>query len=196
MVRPDPAPGLVDRARELASDLTNLTFAVADGRTLPFVDAEFDVVVFDSTLSHIPGPEQAIAEAFRVLLPRGVLAAFDGDYATTTVALADHDPLQACVAFMMANSVTDRHLVRRLPRLVRDAGFEPGAVESYGYVESGEGSYMLTIIDRGVDLLHAREVISSSTAAAMKDEARYRVTSGAFFGHIAYDSLVARKPAS
>jgi hypothetical protein len=56
--------------------------------------------------------------------PLGSLAAFDGDYATTTVALGDHDSLQACADAMMANSVHDRWLGRRLPALVRGGGFD------------------------------------------------------------------------
>jgi ubiquinone/menaquinone biosynthesis C-methylase UbiE len=112
----DVAPSLLSKARELAADLPNITFQEADGRSLPFEDETFDVVVFDSTLTHVPGPEVALAEAFRVLRTLGWLATFDGNYATTTVALGDHDPLQACVDAMMANSVNDRWLGRRYPR--------------------------------------------------------------------------------
>ena len=191
----DPAPFLLERARKLAGDLANVTFEEADGRALPFTDETFDAVVFDSTLSHVPGPERALAEAFRVLRPGGVLAVFDGDYATTTVALGDHDPLQACVNAMMANSVTDRWVVRRLPALVRACGFAVTGFRGHGYVEAGEGSYMLTIVDRGADLLRGFGQIGEETAAALKAEARLRVTAGAFFGHIAYGSLAARKPA-
>ena len=94
MVGVDSAPSLLSRAREMAANLHNVTFQEADARALPFEEATFDVVVFDSTLTHVPGPERALAEAFRVLRPSGYLAAFDGDYATTTVASGDHDPLQ------------------------------------------------------------------------------------------------------
>ena len=59
-------------------------------------------------------------------------AAFDGDYATTTVALGDHDPLQTCVEVMMANSMHDRFLVRRLPALVRASGPELRASAATG----------------------------------------------------------------
>jgi ubiquinone/menaquinone biosynthesis C-methylase UbiE len=190
----DPAPTLLARARELAADLPNVTFQEADGRSLPFGDEAFDVVVFDSTLSHIPEPEGALAEAHRVLCPSGWLALFDGDYATTTVALGDHDPLQACVDTMMANSVNDRWLVRRLPGLVRDAGFSPESSRSHGFVETG-GGYMLTVVDRGADLLRASGQIADETAAALKAEARRRVEVGSFFGHIAYGSITARKAA-
>jgi SAM-dependent methyltransferase len=191
----DSASFLLDKARELAADLANVSFAQADGRALPFAAATFDAVVFDSTLSHVPGPERALAEAYRVLRADGWLAVFDGDYATTTVALGDHDPLQACVEAMMAHSVTDRWLVRRLPALVIGCGFAVAGFRSHGYVEAGEGSYMLTIVDRGADLLHGFGQISGETAAALKAEARRRVAAGTFFGHIAYGGLVARKPA-
>jgi SAM-dependent methyltransferase len=190
----DPAPAFLSKARELAVNLPNVTFREADGRSLPFESETFDVVVFDSTLSHVPGPERALAEAFRVLRPSGWLAAFDGDYGTTTVALGDHDPLQVCVLAMMANSVTDRWLMRRLPALVLGCGFELADFRSHGFVETGGGGYMLTIVDRGADILCAAGQIGPELAAALKAEARRRVEAGAFFGHIAYTSLTARKP--
>lgn len=189
----DPAPSLLAKARQLGEHLPNVAFQEADGRALPFADGEFDVVVFDSTLSHVPDPEEALAEAFRVTRPGGALAVFDGDYATTTVALGDHDPLQAAVDMMMANSVNDRWLVRRLPGLVQGAGFAVVAFRSHGFVEMA-GGYMLTVVERGVDLLVAAGRIGSDLGAALKSEASRRVESGSFFGHIAYGSLTARKP--
>ena len=88
----DVASSLLNRARSLAADLPNVTFRETDGRKLPFEDGAFDAIVFDSTFTHVPGPESALAEAFRVLRPLGWLAAFDGDYTTTTVALGEHRP--------------------------------------------------------------------------------------------------------
>jgi hypothetical protein len=48
-------------------------------------------------------------------------------------------------------------------------------------------------VDLGADALVASGRIGADTAAALKTEARRRVTSGEYFGHIAYMSLVARK---
>jgi SAM-dependent methyltransferase len=189
----DPAPSLIDRARKLAKDLPNIEFREADGRSLPFEDGGFDVVTFDSTLSHVPFPERALAEALRVLRPGGRLAIFDGDYATTTVALGDHDPLQVCVDQMLDNSVHDRRLMRRLHPLVQGCGFEVDSVRSHGFVEFG-GGYMLTIVERGIDFLFAAGHIGEETAAALKAEAQRRIATGTFFGHIAYLSLIAVRP--
>jgi hypothetical protein len=52
---------------------------------------------------------------------------------------------------------------------------------------------MLTVLDRGVDILLGSGQIGDELAAALKAEARRRVDAGSFFGHIAYSSLVARK---
>lgn len=191
----DPASSLLAKAREFAKHLSNVRFQEADARSLPFNDHEFDVVVFDSTLSHVPHPEGALIEAFRVLSPAGWLALFDGDYATTTVALHDHDPLQTCVEAMMGNSVNDRWVMRRSPALVRRCGFETIQFRSHGFADTGGGPYMLSIIDRGADLLGASGSIGESLVAELKAEARRRVDTGTFFGHIAYASLTARKPA-
>jgi ubiquinone/menaquinone biosynthesis C-methylase UbiE len=192
----DPAASLIQEARRLASKHANVTFQEGDGRSLPFDNDAFDAVIFDSTLSHVPGPERALLEAHRVLRPAGWLAVFDGDYATTTVALGDHDPLQACVAAMMANSVNDRWLMRRICGLVRRAGFDLVAFSSHGFSETARGAYMLSVVDRGADILHASGTIGEETASALKAEARRRVDAGASFGHISYASLTARKPSA
>jgi SAM-dependent methyltransferase len=150
--------------------------------------------VLHRVLSHVPGPERVLAEAFRVLVPGGRLAVFDGDYATITLAGGEADPLQACVEAFVPAYTTDPWVVRRLGRLVRDAGFRPGRMRSFGYVQTEDPRYLLGIADRGADVLVASGGIGPDLAAAFKAEARRRAEAGTFFGHIAYASLVARRP--
>ncbi len=189
----DPSATFVAKATELSSGVANLDFEVGDARSLPYGDASWDVVVFHTTLCHIPGPDVALAEAHRILAPGGRLAVFDGDYATTTVATGDDDPLQPCVDAVVASLVHDRWLVRRLPSLVSEAGFTVTGSHSYGYVETTTPTYMLTLIDRGADQLAAGGRIGAETADALKAEARRRVETGTFFGHIAYGVVFAAR---
>jgi ubiquinone/menaquinone biosynthesis C-methylase UbiE len=165
-----------------------------DARALELKGQSVDVVVFHTTLCHVPGPHLALAEAARVLRPGGWLTVFDGDYATTTVALHPSDPLEACAAAFVEFSVNDPWLVRRLPALLEQAGFEPVRMRCYGYVETRDARYTPTIVDRGADALVAAGRIGEETATALKAEARRRIAEGRFFGHVAYASLVARLP--
>jgi SAM-dependent methyltransferase len=192
----DPSAVFVAKARALAASIPNLTFEEGDGRSLPFDADAFDVVVVHQTLSHVPQPERLVAEAFRVLRPRGWLAVFDGDYATITVATGDFDPLEASIDAMRTQFVHDPWIVRRLPQLICAAGFEVRPMRSHGYVEAQEGAYMLTLIDRGAEALLHDGRISSETAAALKAEAQRRSATKTWFGHIAFASLLGRKPAS
>jgi SAM-dependent methyltransferase len=193
----DPSPVFVAKARELAAGLTALVFEEADGRSLPFGgDTDtFDAVVFHTTLCHVPGPDVMLHEAVRVLRPGGCVAVFEGDYATGTLATRAGDPLDACAEAFREHFVHDPWLVRRLPALLRAAGVQLQSVRSYGYVEAPTPGFMLpSWVDLGADALAASGRIGPDMAAALKAEARRRIAGGEYFGHVAYMSLVARKP--
>ncbi len=190
----DPSAVFLSKARELGSAIPNLSFEQGDGRSLPFNDKSFDVVIVHTTLCHVPDPAGLAAEAYRVLRPKGCLAIFDGDYATATIARGDSDPLEACIHAFRDGFVHDKWLVRRLPVLIQSCGFDVQPMRSHGYVEAGRGSYLLTWIDRGADLLVQTGAIGEEKAEALKVEARRRSDNNHWFGHIAFASLLATKP--
>jgi ubiquinone/menaquinone biosynthesis C-methylase UbiE len=190
----DPSYVLVKEARRFCGDLPNVHFEEGDARALRHDPGSFDLVISHTTLSHVPEAERALAEAFRLLGPGGQLVVFDGDYATTSMAIGDFDPVQVCVEALLHNYVNDRWFMRRLPRMAKAAGFEAPSMEGHGYVQIQDPQYLLTIIQRGAQAIVASGTIGPDLAAAIQREAERRVADGSFYGEIMFASFVARKP--
>jgi len=68
------------------------------------------------------------------------------------------------------------------------------SLRSHGYTPTAEPNYMLTLIDRGADLLVGSGSLTAKAADALQKEARRRAQAGEFFGHISFVSAIARKP--
>jgi ubiquinone/menaquinone biosynthesis C-methylase UbiE len=85
MVGVDVVPELLDQARARAPE--NLELVEADGRSLPFGAASFDLVCTARTLHHTTRPELVVAELTRVLRPGGTMLVVDQ--------IAPVDPLAA-----------------------------------------------------------------------------------------------------
>ena len=67
----DPSPILLSKAAQLSEGLSNLAFKEGDGRDVPFDDKTFDVVIFHTTLCHVPHPEkpwQKLTECFVLMV--------------------------------------------------------------------------------------------------------------------------------
>jgi len=191
----DPSPALLSKAQSLSAGIGNLRFVQGEASALKFSEHAFDVVVFHTALCHIPHPQSALSEAFRVLQPGGSLAIFDANYADTTLATSTVDPLQSCAQAAVNNIALDPWLVPRLRALVEKVGYRVLRFQSYIYDGIQPPDYMLTIVDRGADALHKEGRVGAELAIALKSEARRRVQSGEFFGQISYASLIAAKPA-
>ena len=76
----EPAAAFVDRARAALAGRPADVLA-GDARDLPLPDDTVDVVVSGLVLNFVPDPAAALAEAVRVTVPGGTVAAYVWDYA-------------------------------------------------------------------------------------------------------------------
>lgn len=190
----DLSPVLLQEARAFCRDLPIVEFEQGDARSLTHPPDGFDLVISHTTLSHVPEAERALTEAFRVLRPRGHLVIFDGDYVTTSMAIGDFDPIQVCVDAALHHYLNDKWFMRRLPRMIKEAGFEASSIQGHGYVKISEPRYLLTLVQRGADAIVAAGTMGPEVAKALQQEAERRIAERSFYGEIMFASLAARKP--
>jgi ubiquinone/menaquinone biosynthesis C-methylase UbiE len=188
----DPSPVFTEKAKELSASLEGVRFDIGDGQDLQFADGEFDLVVLHTTLCHMPDPEKGLAEARRVLKAGGVLAIFDGDYVTATVATSESDPLQRALEVTIDNFVQHPWLSRRLPSLLAKMDMNIESFRSHGYTKTSEVSYFMSLLERGLDIMVGANTLGTDAAQALRDEALHREKTGKFFGHISYVSVISR----
>ncbi|HXX89099.1 MAG TPA: class I SAM-dependent methyltransferase [Acidimicrobiales bacterium] len=76
LVGADPAPGMLERARESPKD--EIEFVNAAAEKLPFPDARFDLVVTTLSFHHWADQQQGLREVRRVLRDEGLFVLTDG----------------------------------------------------------------------------------------------------------------------
>lgn len=75
----DNSPKMVEFGTELAkkNDFNNLEYQLGDIESVPLDDGTVDLALLSQALHHAPRPEQAVAEAFRILKPGGQVVIID-----------------------------------------------------------------------------------------------------------------------
>lgn len=101
----DPVPELLALARERAAGSANVDFVEADGTSLPFPEASFDLAGTLRTLHHVERPELLVAELARVTRAGGRVLVVDQ--------LAPDDPAEAAAlhAFERARDASHARLL-------------------------------------------------------------------------------------
>jgi SAM-dependent methyltransferase len=135
---------LIKAAIRLATEeqvASQITFQTGDTRSLDFADAAFDAVIAHTLISHVDNPFTVIQEAARVVKPGGMVAIFDGDYASLT--FDQENPLKGKEddEAIIEALVTNPRVMRQMPRLLQNAGLALTAFFPYVLVEVGTADF-------------------------------------------------------
>jgi ubiquinone/menaquinone biosynthesis C-methylase UbiE len=188
---------LVETAKLLAEEeglATLVEFHSGDTRDLDIHDGSFDAVVAHTLVSHVEEPLTALKEAGRVVKPAGLIAIFDGDYASLTFALDDAVQSKRYDEALISAVVTSPRVMRQMPRLIQQAGLEMVRTFPYIMAEVGEGDFWLSAIDSFEKLAPKSGQMTETEAARWANALHEASDNGVFFGASNYYTYIARRP--
>lgn len=168
-------------------------FVVGDAHRLDFADGSFDVVFAHTLISHVTDPIAVLKEMVRVLKPGGRLAIFDGDYASMTYALPDHELGQRMDAALVKASFNNPRIMRDLPRMMPEFGLELDRAWGEAVVEIGKGSYFKSFVETYAPYIvkagfFPAEIVEPWLAAQLK-----AIEAGSFFASCTYYTYIAKR---
>src|SRR3712207_1950001 len=193
----DLSPYLVEAAKRLAGEEglgTLVEFRSGDTRELDIPDGEFDAVVAHTLVSHVKEALTVLKEAGRAVRPGGLIAIFDGDYASMTFALDDPIQSKRYDEALINAVVTSPRVMRQMPRLIQQAGLEMIRTFPYIMAEVGEGDFWLSAIDSFEKLAPKSGSMTQAEAASWANALYAASDKGVFFGASNYYTYIARRP--
>lgn len=124
----DNSKGMLEKAREKAKDMKNVTLLLMDAEHLDFPNNSFDYVVTTFVLCTIPDPLKALKEMKRVLKPSGELIALEHMHSSVPFIARLEDLINPFMFFLLGDHMT-RHTVKD----IEDAGFTVMEVENLAF---------------------------------------------------------------
>jgi len=193
----DLSPYLVEAAKHLADEegLGDLVeFRSEDTRDLDIPDGRFDAVVAHTLVSHVKEALTVLKEAGRLVKPGGLIAIFDGDYASMTFALDDPVQSKRHDEALIKAVVTSPRAMRQMPRIIQQAGLEMVRTFPYIMAEVGKGNFWLSAIDSFEKLAPKSGAMTEPEAISWANALHEAADKGVFFGASNYYTYIARRP--
>lgn len=192
----DQSPTFIDAARRFARDegvSDRVVFQVGDAHRIEFEDGKFDAVIAHTLISHVTDPKGVIKEMARVARPGGIVAIFDGDYASLTYAFPDHDFGQQMDNALALASFNNPLVIRDLPRLLPEMGLKIVETLPDVVAETGGASYFKSFAETYAPLVASAGLLPAEKVAEWLATQRQAMEDGTFFASCNYYTYLSKR---
>lgn len=192
----DHSDAFIKAAREFSAAegvADSVEFRVGDAHALDVADASFDVVIAHTLISHVTDPESVVREMARVVRPGGSVVIFDGDYASMTYAMPDHEFGRQMDAALVKVSFNNPRVMRDLPRLLAGLGLTLQAGWGDAVTEVGKGSYFKTFAQTYAPYLSISGLCPPESVDAWLQAQLQAIEEGTFFAACTYYTYIAKR---
>jgi 2-polyprenyl-3-methyl-5-hydroxy-6-metoxy-1,4-benzoquinol methylase len=196
IIATDMSPYLIEIARREAKAegvAERITFDVSSATDLRAKDSDCDLVIAHTLLSHAADPVAILAESARVLRPAGRLLIFDRDFASSALSLDSAAAAKIDVADIARAFAAQPFIMRQLPRLLGERGFDIESHRSYVIADVGRAEFFAENLSTWRRLLPISGVIAKADADNLMDELDAASKAGTLFWANNFYTYIARK---
>ena len=169
-----------------------ISFSVCDGHALDFDDESFDLAIAHTLISHVTDPVAIISELARVIRKQGSLVILDGDYASLTYAVPDHDFGRRMDHSLATASFNNPMVMRDLVTILPEMGFELKETMSDVVAEIGHASYFKSFAETYVPLVSSAGLMTDSDVERWWRMVNQKIEERTFFASCNYYTYIAQ----
>ena len=139
----DLSASLIETAREITAktDLKNVHYYHADGQVSDAHEAQYDLVLAHTVISHVKNPKAFLNEAICLAKPGGKIVIHDGDYASLTFDTGTPELDRKMPDVILQAVVANRYVMREVPRLLQQFNVDITYAIGDVVLETGNGEY-------------------------------------------------------
>ena len=192
----DVSQQLISAAQRFAAEKRldhRIEFRVGDLHALEDPACSYDFVIAHTLLSHVVDPAAVISEASRVVRSNGIVAFFDGDYASLSYGGRDPALNAEMVTGILAAIVANPNVMRQIPALLKDIGLKVRDFVPDIHAEAGTGAFFINLAESYIPMAVKAGTLSGDVADRWLAEQRDASLHGTFFGSCNYYTYLAQK---